>query len=78
MLWLWHRPAAEAPIRPRSLGTSIGLGCSPEKTKRQKKKEEEEEDIMLIQRNLSVATAIALNSHQQGVWSSRLGEDDAK
>jgi len=54
------------------------LGAALKRQKDKKKKEEEEEDIMLIQRNLSVATAIALNSHQQGVWSSRLGEDDAK
>ena len=38
LLWLWCRPAAVAPICPR-LGTSIGHGCGPKKTKRHKEGE---------------------------------------
>ena len=34
LLWLWLRPAAVAPIRPPSLGTSICRGCSPRKGKK--------------------------------------------
>ena len=34
LLWLWHRPAAIALIRPPSLGTSICHGCSPKKPKK--------------------------------------------
>ena len=44
LLWLWHRPAATALIRPPSRGTSIWRGCGPRKDK--KKKEEEEEEII--------------------------------
>ena len=32
LLWLWHRPASIAPVRP--LETSICCGCSPKKTKK--------------------------------------------
>ena len=35
LMWLWHMPAAVAPI---SLGTSICHGCGPKKTKKKKKK----------------------------------------
>ena len=31
LLWLWHRPAAVALIRPPILGTYICLGCGPKK-----------------------------------------------
>ena len=34
LLWLWHRPAAIAPIRPRAWGSSICHRCGPEKTKK--------------------------------------------
>ena len=40
LLWLWHRPAAVAPIRPQehpSLWTSISPECSPKKGKKKKK-----------------------------------------
>ena len=33
LLWLWHRPAATAPIQTPSLGTSICHGRSPKKMK---------------------------------------------
>ena len=36
LLWLWHRPAAVAPIQP--LGTSVCCGCGPKKQKEKKKK----------------------------------------
>ena len=35
LLWLWHRPAATAPIWP-SLETSICYWCGPERTKKTK------------------------------------------
>ena len=41
LLWLWHRPAATAQIRPH-LGTSICHRCGPKKTKDKKKKKKKE------------------------------------
>ena len=38
LLWLWHRPAATAPIRPPCLGISICRGCGPRKAKKSQKK----------------------------------------
>ena len=37
LLWLWHRLAAVAQIRPLAWETSICCGYGPKKTKRQKK-----------------------------------------
>ena len=37
-LWLWHKPAAEAPIQPLSLGASICRKSSPRKRRKTKKK----------------------------------------
>ena len=39
LLWLWHRPASLALIRPPSLGTSICHGCSHKKRKKKKERE---------------------------------------
>ena len=41
LLWLWHRPAATALIRPLACELHM-LHCGPKKTKKKKKKEEEE------------------------------------
>ena len=38
-LWLWHRPAAVAPIRPLAWEPAYVSRCGPEKTKDRKKKE---------------------------------------
>ena len=39
ILWLWHRLAATAPIRPLAWEPPYATGAALEKTKRQKKKE---------------------------------------
>ena len=38
LLWLWHRLASVAPIRPLAWEPPYCQWCSPKKTKRQKKK----------------------------------------
>ena len=38
LLWLWHRMAATAPIRPLAWEPPYATGAAPEKAKRQKKK----------------------------------------
>ena len=37
LLWLWHRPAATAPIGPLAWEPPYAAGAALEKTKRQKK-----------------------------------------
>ena len=37
LLWLWHRPAATAPIRPLAWEPPYAAGAAPEKAKRPKK-----------------------------------------
>ena len=37
MLWLWHRPAAIAPIQPLAWESPYAMGAAQEKAKRQKK-----------------------------------------
>ena len=37
LLWLWHGPAATAPIRPLDLEPRYAMGAALEKAKRQKK-----------------------------------------
>ena len=39
LLWLWHRPAAIAPIRPLAWEPLYAVEAGLEKTKRQRKKE---------------------------------------
>ena len=36
LLWLWHRLAATAPIRPLAWEPPYAAGAAPEKAKRQK------------------------------------------
>ena len=36
--WLWHRPAATAPIRPLALELPYATGAALKKAKREKKK----------------------------------------
>ena len=38
MLWLWHRPAATAPIRPLAWERPYAEGAALKKTKDRKKK----------------------------------------
>ena len=38
LLWLWHRPAAVAPIRPLAWESPFAVGAALEKDKRQKNK----------------------------------------
>ena len=39
LLWLWHRPAATAPIRPLAWEPPYATAAAPPTKKRQKKKE---------------------------------------
>ena len=38
-MWLWHRPASTAPIRPLAWEPPYAVGVALEKTKKKKKKE---------------------------------------
>ena len=38
LLWLWHRPAAAAPIRPLAWEPPYAAGVALEKAKKKKKK----------------------------------------
>ena len=38
LLWLWHRPAATAPIRPLAWEPPYAAGTAQEKAKRPKKR----------------------------------------
>ena len=44
LLWLWHRPAATALIKPLAWEPPYAEGAALKKTKRQKKKKEREPD----------------------------------
>ena len=44
LLWLWHRPAATAPIRPLAWELPCAAGAAQEMAKRQKKKKKKEEE----------------------------------
>ena len=37
LLWLWHRPAATALIRPLAWEPPYAMGCGPKKTKKKEK-----------------------------------------
>ena len=39
LLWLWHRPAATAPVRPLAWELPYAAGSSPRKGKKKKEKE---------------------------------------
>ena len=52
-LWLWHRPAAVAPVQPPSLGTSICCGCSPKKTKKKKKSKDSTQKLLELTNEFS-------------------------
>ena len=41
LLWLWHRPAATAQIRPLAWESPYAMGVAPEKARGKKKKERE-------------------------------------
>ena len=41
LLWLWHRPAAAAPIRPLAWEPPYAAGVALEKAKKKKKKDKE-------------------------------------
>jgi len=41
LLWLWHRLAATAPIRPLTWEPPYAMGIALEKAKRQKKKSQQ-------------------------------------
>ena len=43
LLWLWHRPAATAPIQPLAWEPPYAAGAALEKAKRQKKEKKEKE-----------------------------------
>ena len=44
LLWLWRRPAATAPIRSPSLGTSICRGSGPRNSNNNNKKKKRQTD----------------------------------
>ena len=41
LLWLWHRPAAVAPIRPLAWEPPYAVGTALKKRKKEKKKKKE-------------------------------------
>ena len=43
LLWLWHRPAATAPIGPLAWEPPYAAGAAQEMAKRQKKKKKKKE-----------------------------------
>ena len=45
LLWLWHRPAATAPIRPLAWKTPYAAGAALEKAKKTKKKKKKKKKI---------------------------------
>ena len=65
LLWLWRTPAATAPIRPPSLGTSIFHGCSPRKDKIKNQNKKLKKKKMEKQRLFS--------KQKQEIWSSHCG-----
>ena len=46
LLWLWHRPAATAPIRPLALQPPYAEGAAQEMAKRQKDKKKKSNFIL--------------------------------
>ena len=44
LLWLWHRPAATALIRPLGWELPYATGAATEKTKKKKKKKKERKE----------------------------------
>ena len=44
LLWLWHRPAAVAPIRPLDWELPQAASVALKRQKKKKKEEEEEEE----------------------------------
>ena len=44
--WLWHRPAATAPIRPLAWEPPYATGAALKKKKEEEEEEEEEEEIV--------------------------------
>ena len=38
MLWLWHRPAATAPVRPLAWEVPYAMGAALKRLKKKKKK----------------------------------------
>ena len=71
LLWLWCRPAATAPIRPPSLGTSTCCECSPQKTKKKKQKRSEFINCHQVS-NLesSPLTPLSLNLQHSGTFNT--------
>ena len=45
LLWLWHRPAATAPIRPLAWEPAYATGVALEKTKKGKRKKETQKRV---------------------------------
>ena len=45
LLWLWHRPAATALIRPLAWESPYAMGAALEKAKRQKKRKEQRKNL---------------------------------
>ena len=43
LLWLWHRPAAAAPIRPLAWEPPYAAGVALEKAKKKKKKKKKKD-----------------------------------
>ena len=45
LLWLWHRPAATAPIRPLAWEPPYAMGAALGKTERQKDKKKKKKKV---------------------------------
>ena len=45
LLWLWHKPAATAPIRPLAWEPPYAVGYGPGKRQKKKKKRERERSV---------------------------------
>ena len=53
LLWLWHRPAAAAPIRPLAWEPPYAAGVALEKAKKKKKKKKDKENYISLHSDLA-------------------------
>ena len=58
LLWLWHRPAAMAPIRLLACEPLYAVGEALKRQKKKKKKGQEKQDYKGVQRSLGVVMGV--------------------